>query len=288
MSTLRTLRWSVWLGWQIESNWAEPWLFAVYMLVKPLAGSLLLVGMFLAARALPGSRVSDAYLPFLYVGNACYALVGLVLFGLANVVYTDREHYGMLKYIFISPARLRAYFVGRGLARAGEAAAGALINLGFGAMLFPGSVGAALARGPAWGWLALYLVLGLVMLVSLGLLLVAAVLNMARNGMFLSEGLAGAMYLVCGVVVPLGTLPGWVQWLGLALPPTYWLEGVRRALIGPAPEALPSPLAAWSHPQLALAVAASTAVLAVASHYAFRWGQRRAWRDGRIEETSGV
>src|SRR5207248_5992144 len=26
----RALRWSTWLGWQIDSNWATPWLFLVY------------------------------------------------------------------------------------------------------------------------------------------------------------------------------------------------------------------------------------------------------------------
>jgi ABC-2 type transport system permease protein len=33
-SLLRSFRLSTWLGWQIESNWADPFLFAVYSLVK--------------------------------------------------------------------------------------------------------------------------------------------------------------------------------------------------------------------------------------------------------------
>ena len=56
----------------------------------------------------------------------------------------------------------------------------------------------------AWGWLAFYLLTGTVMLLALGMILAGVVLNMARHGMFLSEALAGAMYLVCGVVFPLG------------------------------------------------------------------------------------
>ena len=35
----RTLKWSAWLGWQIESNWTTPWLFAAYVLLKPVAGA---------------------------------------------------------------------------------------------------------------------------------------------------------------------------------------------------------------------------------------------------------
>ena len=47
LERLRTLwhsfRIAAWLGWQIESNWADPFLFAVYSLVKPLAGAAILV-----------------------------------------------------------------------------------------------------------------------------------------------------------------------------------------------------------------------------------------------------
>src|SRR5215831_12556939 len=99
---LRSLRWAAWLGWQIESNWTRPWLFLLYVLVKPLTGSLLLVCMFAAVRMAPGSAVSPEFLPFLFVSNACYLLVGAVTFGMSWAVLSDREHYGMLKYIYIS------------------------------------------------------------------------------------------------------------------------------------------------------------------------------------------
>ena len=45
----RSFRVAAWLGWQLETNWASPWLFALYMLVKPVCGSLMLVCMFHAA-----------------------------------------------------------------------------------------------------------------------------------------------------------------------------------------------------------------------------------------------
>ena len=58
--------------------------------------------------------------------------------------------------------------------------------------LSPEELRAALARQDiAWGWLLLYLGCGMVMLIALGLLLSAAVLNMARYGSFLAEGVAG-------------------------------------------------------------------------------------------------
>jgi ABC-2 type transport system permease protein len=109
---------------------------------------------------------------------------------------------------------------------------------------------------------------------------------MARHGMFLSEGIAGLMYLLSGVVFPLSLLPEWVQWIGRGLPTTYWLEGLRRALLGPSP--FDSPLATWSHEHIVMALLASTVVLALSAAWAFQAGERRAWRLGRIEETTGV
>ena len=128
MHTWRTLRSSAWLGWQIESNWASPWLFALYVLVKPLAGSMLLVCMYWAARAATDGRVAPDFLPFLYVSSACFMVLGGVTFGMSNAVVSDRESYGMLKFIRISPVRLRSFLIGRGLARAGQAGVGAVVG----------------------------------------------------------------------------------------------------------------------------------------------------------------
>jgi ABC-2 type transport system permease protein len=111
---------------------------------------------------------------------------------------------------------------------------------------------------------------------------------MARQGMYLSEGIAGLMYLLCGVVFPISVLPGWLQPVSLALPPTYWLEGMRRAILGNLEGQLPSPLSTWSHAELTLALVVSTGVFSVFAWWFFRWSERRAWRNGRIEETTGA
>ncbi len=285
MHSLRTLRWSGWLGWQIDSNWAAPWLFVLYVMVKPLAGSLLLVCMYWAARSAAGGVAAPGYLAFLYVSSACFMVVGGVTFGMSTAVVTDRESYGMLKFIRISPVGLRTYLVGRGLSRAGQAAVGALLTLGLGLALFPELRAALAGTGIAWGWLLVYLVTGTVMLVALGLILAGAVLNMARYGSFLSEGVAGVLYLLSGAVFPISVLPPFLQPLSYALPTTYWLEGMRRALLGPGE--LASPLADWGFVQLGLALAVSTLVCAATAHFFFHWSERRAWRLGRYEENSG-
>jgi ABC-2 type transport system permease protein len=297
LAHLRTLRLAAWLGWQLETNWASPWLFALYMLVKPVCGSLMLVCMFIAADqaakagavpAIGRAGIAPAFLPYMYVSNACYGLVGQVMFGLSYAVVRDREHYRMLKYIYISPAHFQTYFLGRGAARASEGILGGVLNMAVGLALFSqvrDAVGAGSIDVP---WLVAYLLVGCVLLWACGMILAAACLNMSRNGMFLSEGVAGLVYLLSGVVFPLRALPEWVQPISLALPTTYWLEGMRRALMGPVPEQLRGPLSDWSRWQIALVLFATTAALAVAAQLFWRWSEARAWRLGKLEENAGV
>ncbi len=285
---LRTLHWSTWLGWQIESNWADLRLFVLYLVVKPITGSLVLVCMFFAASAVV--TVQKEFLPYVYVSNACYGLVGTVMFGMSYVVVSDRENYGMLKYIFISPARFQGYLLGRGIARGLEGIIGGAIRVVAGLLMFT-EVRTTVAAGIDWGWLVVFLLIGAAMLYACGMFLAAAVLNMHRNGMFLSEGIAGVVYLLSGVVFPLTELPPWLRSISLSLPTTYWLEGMRRSLMGLPPEGSAlskSPLIGFSNGELALALAGTTVVLTAASQAFYRWNLRRAWRNGKIEETTGV
>lgn len=288
---LRTLRLAAWLGWQLETNWASPWLFAIYMVIKPVAGSMMLVCMYYAARYATGGRVPAEFLPYLYVSNACFGLVGSVTFGLSYAVVTDRERYRMLKYVYLSPVHLHTYFAGRGLARVAEGAVGGVLNVAVGLLLFADLRRAMGGSGVDWGWLLVFAGVGVAMLWAAGMILAGASLNMSRNAMFLSEGISGVVYLLSGVVFPLAVLPGWVQAIGLTLPTTYWLEGMRRALMGPVPEHAPilrGPLAGWSNPELALMLLATTAGLVAFAGWFWRWNERRAWRFGKLEENAGV
>jgi ABC-2 type transport system permease protein len=191
----------------------------------------------------------------------------------------------MLKYIYISPAHFQTYFVGRGAARGTEGTVGGVLNIIVGLALFAQVRASVDIDVP---WLLAYLAIGGVMLWACGMLLAGACLNMSRNGMFLSEGIAGIVYLLSGVVFPLRALPEWVQPISLCLPTTYWLEGMRRALMGPVPERLRGPLSDWSNPRLAVVLFATTAVLVLAAQLFWRWSERRAWRLGKFEENAGV
>jgi ABC-2 type transport system permease protein len=207
------------------------------------------------------------------------------MFGMSYVVISDRESYRMLKYIYVSPGHFQAYFLGRGLARMAEGAVGGLVTILAG-LLIPPIRESVHLENLDLGWLLAYLAVGAVMLWSAGMILASAMLNMSRSGMFLSEGVAGVVYLLSGVVFPLSVLPGWMQAIGTLLPTTYWLEGMRRALTGPPVVA--SPLGGWSNLDLLGALLGTTVLLTVAAQVFYRYSVRKAWRNGRLEETSGV
>jgi ABC-2 type transport system permease protein len=283
---MRTLRCAAWLGWQIETNWTSPWLFLVYVLLKPLAGSMLLVCMYWAACAARGGATEPGYLPYLFISSTCFMVIGGVTYGMSTSVVTDRDSFGMLKFIRISPAHFKSYLLGRGVAKAAQATIGASTTVFVGLVLFPELRDALTGGHTAWGWLICYLLLGAAMSSFIGLILSGAVLNMARYGIFLSEGVAGLLYLLSGAVFPIAFLPAWLRPVSLALPPTYWLEGMRRALL--STNAPPSPMSGMDHVELTSALLASTLTLGVAGLMFFRWSERRACRLGRFDEVVGI
>ena len=145
--------------------------------------------------------------------------------------------------------------------------------------------------GIDWLWLSSSSLIGGAMLYSAGMILASVVFNMHRNGMFLSEGIAGVVYLLSGVIFPLSSCRVWLQKVALALPTTYWLEGMRRALMGMPPEGSPlanSPLADSRTASWPCALAVTTIGLTVVSQWLYRWNIRKAWRNGKIEEQSGM
>ena len=261
----------MWLGWQVESNWTDPWLFAVYVVAKPLAGSLLIVFMYLAAG-------QTKLLPFSYLGNAVYMLVGSVGFGMSSAVVTDRENYGMLKYVRISPIGLQSYLIGRGLAQSVQGTLGAVLTIAAGLVLPLGLYQAIDWGRVEWGWLALYLVVGMAMLLSVGLILGGVVLNMARHGYFLSEGVGSACTCSAGQCSRSRCCRAGCR--GCRWPcrrRTGW-----KACAVAAGAHGGEQMAGWDHPSLALALIAGTAVLAAAAQVVFRWAERRAQRRGPL------
>lgn len=276
--TWRSFRTAAWLGWQIESNWADPFLFAIYSIVKPLATAGILVVMY---GIVTGGRFESPAFAYMYLGNAFYMYVGAVMTGVAYAVIDDRERYRTLKYVYVAPIDFRLYLIGRAAARVLTGTAAVAITIAAGVLWLDVPV-----RLDAVDWLLLgvSLAVGLVSLALLGLALGGVVMQVAHQSWSVGEAVAGTLFLFSGAVFPLDVLPAWLRPIGFALPITYWLELMRRALVGPGGF---QTLAGFSNLQLLAILTALTGVLAALALGGFRWCEHRARERGLIDRTTG-
>jgi ABC-2 type transport system permease protein len=279
-SLWRSLKIAAWLGWQIESNWADPYLFAVYSIIKPLAIVGIPVVMY---GTITDGDFSSPVFTYMYIGNAFYMYVGVVMSGMAWAVLDDRERYRMLKTVYVAPVDIRLYLIGRGVARFATISISVAMMLVVGVLLLDVAVQPAEVR---WPLFAGALAIGLVMLAMLGLLVASVVLTLTQFAWSVGDGVAAALFLFSGAVFPLDVLPSWLRPIGYALPVTYWLELVRRALAEPVARAYPT-LSTLSDLQLLTVLVMLTAALAVATLSAFRACDFAARERGLIDLTTG-
>lgn len=273
---LRSFRLAAWLGWQIESNWADPFLFAIYSIVKPLAGAAILVVMY---SVITNGNFEAPIFSYIYLGNAFYIFVGQVMTGISWAVIDDREHYKTLKYMYIAPVQFPLYLMGRGVARFIIAAFSVLITIVFGILFLNVHVELASVN-----WLLFFvtLVIGVVMLAMMGLILAGVMMQLAHHEFGIGDAIAGALYLFSGAVFPLEVLPYALRWVGFINPVTYWLELLRRSLVGQVAQAFPT-LSSLSNLQILGILLGLTLVFTVCSGFIFRWCENRAREQGLID-----
>ena len=272
----RSLKTAAWLGWQIESNWTDPFLFAVYSFIKPIAGAAILVVMY---SVITDGAFSDPTFAYIYLGYTFYIYVGAVMTGVSWAVIEDREHYKTLKYIYIAPIRIPFYLIGRGFARflTGSIAVGITLAAG---VLFLN-----LPLDPAtiqWGSFVGALVLGILMLAMMGLLLAGVTLIIANHVWYIGDTVSGALFLFSGAIFPLEVLPAWLRWIGYLNPITYWLELIRRSLAGSVAAAFPT-FSQLSDQQLFAILFFLTIAFSVLAARLFRWFDFQARERGMID-----
>jgi ABC-2 type transport system permease protein len=275
----RSFKIATWLGWQIESNWTDPFLFAVYSIVKPLAGASILVVMY---GIITHSNFTNPMFPYIYLGNAFYIYVGAVMTGVSWAVVDDREHYKTLKYMYIAPIRIPLYLLGRGVARFITGSIAVFITVTAGVLFLHVPLDPLQAD---WPLFFLTLFLGVVMLALMGLLLAGVTLLIVRHEGFIGEATAGALYIFSGAVFPLDVLPAWLRPVGFAMPTTYWLELLRRSLVGGVAQAFPT-LSGFSNGQLIGILVGLSLLFGIVSIYTFRFCDRRARERGLIDRTT--
>lgn len=275
----RSFRMAAWLGWLIESNWTDPFLFAVYSIVKPISGAAILVVMY---GIISGGNFDNAMFPYIYLGNAFYIYVGAVMTGVSWAVVDDREHYKTLKYMYIAPIHIPLYLLGRGVARFITGSIAVFITLAAGILFLNVNINFAEVD-----WLLFFvtLILGVVMLALLGLLLAGVTLTVARHEGFIGEATAGALYIFSGAIFPLDVLPEWLRPIGYFMPTTYWLELLRRSLIGNVAEVFPT-LAGFSNLEILGVLFGLSVLFGAVSIWVFRYCDAIARERGLIDRTT--
>ena len=278
---MRTLfaRWrtTAWLGWQIESNWADPFVFIIYSVLRPLAAALILAWMY---RAVAGVALKPAAFASLYLGSAFHEYVTRVAVGMGWLIVEEREEYETMKYVYTSPVGIFTYLLGRSTMKFMLATIGAAITLVIGWWLL----------GVTWDWatrpwpqLIAAFVLGVVATMSIGFLLAGWALVLPRAAITMIESCAVALQLACGVIFPIDLLPPVLRELSMAIPLTWWYEAMRRFLLGSGAS---ERLAAYSDPQLLGILGALTALWVVLARFGYDALERRARRLGRLDQTT--
>lgn len=270
---------ATWLGWQVESNWTDPFLFAIYVIIKPLATAAILVVMY---SIITGGDYNSPLFPYIYLGNAFYTYVGSIMAGVSWAVIDDREHYKTLKYMYIAPINIPFYWLGRGVSRFLIGTVAVFVILAAGVLFLHLPLDLTQVN---WGLFLISLLIGVIMLAMMGLILASVTLTIANHSFFLGEAVAGALYLFSGAIFPLEVLPAWLRPIGFAMPITYWLELMRRSLIGEVAEAFPT-LAQFSNLQLLGILLGLTLVFGVLSVFVFRWANHRAREQGLIDRVT--
>jgi ABC-2 type transport system permease protein len=277
------------VGWQMEANWTDPVIFAVYSIAKPLASVFILVFMVNVI----GGGATPAYRAYVVVGSALWAFVVSGIAGLAWSILDDRERYRMLRYIYVSPSDFGVVLLGRGVARIGVGLIGATVALLTG-MVFLG-IGFDIGRVD-WVSLVVGMTLGLVAVIAIGVIMAAVCMQTRQESWSYPEAVAGALFLVSGAVFPLAALPDVAQAIGLASPLSWWIEAVRRALLPDSPTGIGGAGSLFERitgsgapdaSTILVALLATGALVTLAAMLAFRVSDRRAKDLGLIDRTTG-
>lgn len=270
----RSFRTAIGLGWAIESNWSDPFLFAIYTLAKPLAAAMILVLMF---QVITGGQ-GTTFLQFMIVGSAMWNVVFGVMGGLVQTILEDRERYRMMKYVVVTPASLFPFLLGRSLARI-------LISLIAVALtLLVGVVFLGVELRPNLFYLVPASVIGVLAVVSLGIFMAGWCLQLRQEAWSYPEAIAGALYLISGAIFPIDVLPSLLHPVAYATPTTWWLEASRRGLLG---HGSPGMLGQLSDGSVLLFLVVSTAITVPIALACFAWFMRRAREAGLLDMTTG-
>ena len=270
----RSFRTAIGLGWAIEANWSDPFLFAVYTMAKPLAAAGILVVMIQVIT----HGQNPEFLQFLIVGSALWNVVFGVMSGLVQSILEDRERYRMMKYVVVTPSSLFPFLLGRSLARVLLSFIAVVLTMAVGIVFLGVQLQVSLP------YLIAATVVGVLAVMALGVFMAGWCLQLRQEAWHYPEAIAGALYLISGAIFPIDILPSVLHPLALGSPTTWWLEASRRGLLG---HGSPGMLGELSDAIVLLYLVVSTAVVVPLALALFSWFMRRARQAGLLDMVTG-
>jgi ABC-2 type transport system permease protein len=269
--TLRAFWGATVLGWRITTSWTQPLLFAIYSVLKPLSAAFILVLMY---SVISGRRGSVAgYLTFVVVGSAFWAFVQQGFADFAKVISEDRGWFHTLKYVVMSPHHFYVFLTGRAIPRLIAALVSIVVVLTVATLALHLPINPLHIDYPL---LLLACVVAGLTIIGMGAAY-GVLLLMARESYGFAEVGSQSIYLLSGAIFPIAVLPGPLAALAVLNPLVYWMELVRRALLGPNALLMFPTL---SVPEVLLRLFVTAAGMLVLSHLVFSWADKRARRLG--------
>ena len=233
-NTVKVMAQGAWIGWKVESNWTDPFVFLAYMIAKPMA-SVLMIGLIFLIGSDAAGTMNHQFFFYTFTGAIFFIYPTTLAISLGYLMHEDRAKYEVLKQIYIAPESLKPYIFGRVIASSVNATVSVIAAFVIGTVVFSTFFGLDLginALQVNYPLLVGTILLGIIAFGFLGLLLCAINLVSFKLQYSLSEYTTGFLFLLSGVVFPVSVLPVVAQQVGYALPTTYFLNLARSSLSG--------------------------------------------------------
>ncbi len=230
---MNVIREGIWVGWKVESNWTDPFIFFSYIIIKPIAYVIIIGLIFLIGSDAIGYINTELFF-YTFIGSIFFLYPITILVSLGYVIHEDRAKYEVLKNIYIAPNAIMSYIIGRGLAAAINATVSIIVSIIIGILVFS-NFGLDIDIDPFiinYPLLIITLLLGTIAFPFMGVILTSINLLTYKLQYSLSEYTTGILFLFSGVVFTPTLLPAPLSIISYSLPTTYFLESIRSSLKG--------------------------------------------------------